>query len=282
MGRRTPGDGPTDRPRGLRAVVRRWPVLAFCLLLAAASWPVQLVIGRSVLLAPVGPSVCAFVVVALAEGRSGVRELWGRVLRWRVPLRYHVFALTGLGAGTLAVAYAATAVAFPDRQLAAPSTAVLVSAPINLVAIFVLAGLGEEFGWRGFLQVRLQARRPGPGGPARAALLVGALFAAWHVPLIVVEQDGVTTALLWFTAGTVGISLVYAWLFARTGGSVLLVAMMHAGQNTWTGLLYQDVFSFAPAFFDAVVQVTAVGAGVLTLVLTCGRLGLGALGLRVR
>lgn len=70
-------------------------------------------------------------------------------------------------------------------------------------------------------------------------------------------------------------------LWGRTRSSVLLVAM-HAGQNTWTRLLHQHVFSFAPAFFDAVVQVTAVGAGMLTLLLTRGRLGPGALGLRVR
>lgn len=256
--------------RGLRAIIRRYPVVMFCLLLAAGSWPVQVLAGRSVALVLVGPSVCAFVVVALGEGRAGARQLWLRVLRWRVPGRYHLFALTGLGASIVGVAYAVTAIAFPG-DLAAPSAAVLVSAPLNFLLIFLLVGLGEEFGWRGFLQTRLQVR----SGPLRATVLVGVLWAVWHFPLVLTEQGGITPTLAWFTAGTIGASLVYAWLFNSTGGSVLLVAMMHTAVNTWAGLPYQELFSFDPpgfGFFDALAQTTAVALGALVLLLTRGRL----------
>ncbi|MCO1656504.1 CPBP family intramembrane glutamic endopeptidase [Pseudonocardia humida] len=249
-------------------IVRRHPVVVFCVLLAVVSWPVQVFMPGSAVLTLVGPSVCAFVVTYLAQGREGVRALWRRVLRWRVPVRFYVVALVGLGATVLAVAYAVTAVFFP-ADLAPPSVPVLLSTPINFVLIFVLAGLGEEFGWRGFALPRLQERH----GSVRASVVVGLLWAVWHYPKILVEYGGPTATLAWFTVGVVAASVVYAWLFDATGGSVLLVALMHAAENTWTGLPFREVFSFVPpgfAFFDAVRECTFVLMAV-AVVLLAGR-----------
>lgn len=94
------------------------------------------------------PSACAFVVTWLADGGSGVRELAGRLLRWRVPLRWYLFALFGIGATYWPAACAVTAVFFP-MQLATP--------PLGswALAITVLSpGSGRSSGgagscWRG-------------------------------------------------------------------------------------------------------------------------------------
>jgi membrane protease YdiL (CAAX protease family) len=45
--------------------------------------------------------------------------------------------------------------------------------------------LFEEFGWRGFLQARLQQVMP----PWVAAICVGVLWAAWHAPALPRELD---------------------------------------------------------------------------------------------
>ncbi|GAA3729826.1 membrane protease YdiL (CAAX protease family) [Spinactinospora alkalitolerans] len=55
----------------------------------------------------------------------------------------------------------------------------MTSAAVNFALIFVFAGLGEEFGWRGPALPRLQQSR----GPLAASVLVGLMWFAWYLPL---------------------------------------------------------------------------------------------------
>lgn len=72
-------------------------------------------------------------------------------------------------------------------------------------------------------------------------------------------------------------AVIYTWVFHRTGGSVLLVALMHAAGNSWGGLLYSSTFVADPpgrtGFYAVRVGVYVVVA-VAVVVLTRGRLGL--------
>ncbi|TCK26611.1 CPBP family intramembrane glutamic endopeptidase [Pseudonocardia endophytica] len=247
--------------RGLARLIQRRPVIAFCVLLAAASWPVQIVVPGSLLLSLVGPSVCAFVVVAIANGRAGAGQLWRRVLRWQVGVGYYLFAVIGLGVYLLVVTYSVGTALFPD-QIATPTAALAVSIAVNLVLQFVLVGLAEEFGWRGFLLPRFQRRY----GPMRAALVVGALWWVWHLPLRVVSGDS-SMRLAWFAVGVLAASVVYAWLFNSAGGSVLLVALLHAGENSWTGVPFQTLFRVSPQDFDVLSAASQIAYVVLALVI---------------
>lgn len=89
-------------------------------------------------------------------------------------------------------------------------------------------GALEEFGWRGFAQPILQERYTA----ARAALLVGGVWTVWHYYLFfnavpwTREIDFVL-----YAARLVAASLVYAWIYNGTGGSVLLVMIYYATGN---------------------------------------------------
>ncbi|MCB2209320.1 CPBP family intramembrane metalloprotease [bacterium] len=104
----------------------------------------------------------------------------------------------------------------------------LVLAPLlNAVATF-----GEEFGWRGYLQMKLM-----PLGPRKAILLTGLIWGVWHWPLIMMGHNyGLDyfgapflglLAMLWF-AVVVGVLL--GWLTVRSG-SVWPAVIAHAGLN---------------------------------------------------
>jgi membrane protease YdiL (CAAX protease family) len=246
---------------------------AYVGLLLALGWPVMIAGPRgapSPVLTLVGPSACAFVVTFVAHGGAGVRELAGRVLIRDAPWWLYLFTCVGVGACVMATAYAVTVIIFPTGLTAPPASA-LVPLALNFVIIFVLAGLGEEFGWRGFALPRLQDR----WGPVRGTTVVGLLWFLWHVPLIV-GVDGWPTTLVLFFALVMADSVVHTWVFNRSGGSVLLAALMHAAGNTWGGLLHRSVFSFEPPgypFFDAVRVGTYLVLAVVVLVATRGRLG---------
>lgn len=80
-------------------------------------------------------------------------------------------------------------------------------------------GAWEELGWRGFAQPRLQRSR----SALTAGLIVGALWAGWHLPLFLGNMIPWPNLLVVFALG-----IIYAWLFNHTQGSVLIAYLAHA------------------------------------------------------
>src|SRR5207244_4355031 len=121
----------------------------------------------------------------LAEaGWGSVRALLGRATRWRVPVRWYALVLLGYGLVCLsAVGLTSLAGGFsPDlgKLQHLPDGAPLSFLPVMFLLILVVGGpLGEEFGWRGYALPRLQAGH----GALAASLLLGILWAGWHLPL---------------------------------------------------------------------------------------------------
>jgi len=69
-----------------------------------------------------------------------------------------------------------------------PLWIVVATAPINMVLgafiNVVLGTFGEEFGWRGFLQPRLD-----PMGAVASLVLVGVIWGFWHAPIILLGHN---------------------------------------------------------------------------------------------
>jgi membrane protease YdiL (CAAX protease family) len=101
------------------------------------------------------------------------------------------------------------------------------SLPI-FIAMFIVLGVAEELGWRGYAFARLQPRY----GALVASLIVGALHALWHLPLWFAPGVDLSSApypvyALWVVA----CSVVWSWIYNGTDGSVLLAGLAHATTN---------------------------------------------------
>ncbi|MBB5910484.1 CPBP family intramembrane glutamic endopeptidase [Actinoalloteichus hymeniacidonis] len=193
-------------------------MLGFYVLLLVVSWPLQIIGGPHAMVAIVlvGPSACAFLLTLAVDGRVGVVASTADLEGGRpvVPRRVRSGRLCARGGlpGHRSV--------LPNRS--GPTTDVGAGVgPDQSRADLRARGLGEEFGWRGFVLPRLQQRH----GPVVASGLTGVLWFGWHVPLIVTGNDLWLPILLAFFLGILGDSVIYTWLFNRTGGSVLLVAL---------------------------------------------------------
>jgi membrane protease YdiL (CAAX protease family) len=104
-----------------------------------------------------------------------------------------------------------------------------------LVSSLVLTPLffGEEFGWRGYLQVRLVA-----GRPILAAVLTGLVWGVFHYPLIVLGFEGyenIALGLIVFPVFTVLMSIMLGWLRQRTGG-IWAGCLAHSAADMTGGL----------------------------------------------
>jgi membrane protease YdiL (CAAX protease family) len=176
-----------------------------------------------------GPMIAAFVVTAACDGRPGVRALAAEMVRWPRRWRWRLAALSPLAFLAVALLVAAALGRLPAAGDYGRMSGVPAGIGLVLVAL-TLNGFGEETGWRGFAQPRLQERL----GPLRGTAVVAALWAGWHVPLFLVMASyrGFGVPLLFgFLIGLACGAVVLAAIYNGAGRSVLAVAVWHALYN---------------------------------------------------
>ena len=88
--------------------------------------------------------------------------------------------------------------------------------------------LGEEFGWRGFALPRLL----GHWRPLAAALILGAIWWAWHLPTFFISTMSQSElSIPVFLVNSLALSVIMTWLYQRTGGDLLLMILVHVAAN---------------------------------------------------
>jgi membrane protease YdiL (CAAX protease family) len=233
----------------LRSRIADHPLLAFALVTLVWSWTAWLAGSLladptpilAVLVGAWGPTVASLVVVASEGGRPAVRDLLGRLVRWRVPARYYLFAVGVVPATLLLAVTGLVLVGGP-----VPSATVPADLPgrweyallpvVFLTNAFLGGPIAEELGWRGVAQPRLAERL----GTLPAGAVVGLCWGLWHLPFFVLPGTGIVVGglpLLAFVALTTCWSILVGWLVTVGRGSVLLAVLFHTSVNTTFGTL---------------------------------------------
>ena len=235
------------RSTALLANLRRHSVVSYFVIAFAISWAIWIpmaLAGVRVIQASawpshvpgmIGPIVAAFLMSAAVGGGAGVKDLVSRMGRWHVAGRWYLVALSPLAFFAIAaVAMVVTGRGWPAlSELGKFSGLPVVAAPVMWLMLLVLA-FAEEAGWRGFAVPELLKTR----SFLATALVIGLLWALWHVPSVfVIEQYqhmGLAIVPL-FLFGMVSGSIFLTWLYRASGGSVLLVALWHGSYNLVSG-----------------------------------------------
>jgi uncharacterized protein len=186
--------------------------------------------GPVFLLGVFAPGLVALALTARDDGIDGVARLLARIGRWQVAWPLYLFALgymtvTKLAAAGIVRLSTGAWPAFGDTPW-----------PLLLAAAVATAWAqaGEEVGWRGYALPRL-TRRMGLGS---AGVLLGLVWALWHLPLFFIPgtgSDGQSFAL--YLMHVTALSVAMAWLYWRAAGSLLLVMLMHAAVNNTTNIV---------------------------------------------
>ena len=152
------------------------------------------------------------------------RALLHRIGQVEVSWRWYAFALGFMVTIklTAALVHRLTMGAWPrfgSESLFIILPAILISTPFQA---------GEEIGWRGYALPRMASR----WGLARASVLLGVIWAFWHLPLFFLHfGDTYGQSFAVYLTQVTAISVAMAWLFAQTKGSLLLVMLMHSAIN---------------------------------------------------
>lgn len=135
------------------------------------------------------------------------------------------------------------------------------------VLLSLFTATGEELGWRGLLVPELAKLT----GFRNTALLSGAIWTAWHMPLVILGgYNGGPTPLAFsiacFAIMVMGVSVFMAWLRLHAG-SVWPCALLHATHN----LFVQGIFEAATVDRGATPWLTGeFGAGLAVMALLLG------------
>ncbi|NGY61594.1 CPBP family intramembrane metalloprotease [Lentzea sp. NEAU-D13] len=278
-----------------RALVLRYPLITFFTLAFGISWlawtpyvlsldglgvlnfryPDFLIGNQLTAILPgayLGPLTAAFTVTAVTEGREGLRRWRRRLFQFRAGVRWYAFALLAVPIaillGTLAMEGAEEAVRLPSLMV----LAVYVPA---LVAQVLTTGLAEEPGWRDFALTRLQNRHH----PLVATLILGVLWAGWHVPLFLTPWGGPNVGaetIALFTVVALEMSVLITLVYNKGRQSVPLVMLLHCSINNFQSLVWSEVF---PGDDPRWLWGPALGLGLLSAIViaaTRAKLGHGA------
>lgn len=256
----------------MSTIIRKYPALSLLVLAWILGMAPLLAVNAGLLpaafdqLGAFSASLAAIILAAIEGRRGGVRELLGRFLIWRVGLQWWAFALLSTVIPSVLGLYLFQMLGGPavDWSDLKPITSVI---PM-IILLTVLAGMGEEFGWRGFLLPRLQARH----NALVSSIYVGLTWGAWHVPLFftkgttqyqwITEGGGeLVTAIVGYTVFCVAWAIQYTWLFNNTRGSVLLASVLHGAGNAWIGgyiNVYRSDFGGILTFTAVMVVVSII------------------------
>ena len=279
---------------GLSVWIRQHPIAAYFMVAFAITWSLHMpmVLGKQglgifpyevpmtvfiilfILGAMAGPTLGAFLVTYVLDGKEGRKKLFRRYGQWRVRWPWYVLAIFGFPmiyiiAGSIVLG------SVPLADLAANWTTFF--SPY-LVAVLIFPAFitwGEEPGWRGFALTRMQERYH----PLLSSVIVGFIHSLWHLPVFFLISGPVAFGpfdLVEFvrnTATSIAIAIIWTWVFNNANGSILIAVLIHASLNATPGWVSLLIPSFPMDAAGGMVLGFYFAAAVALIFMTNGRLG---------
>jgi len=262
-------------------LIKQYPLISFFFLAYAIFWIIWIpliphlqnlatfdIAPWVIFLALVGiyaPTFAALIVVSVSEGHNGLKRLLAPLWDWR--LRWTWYATAIFLPLVLAVAAVLIHLGITKQYSLLTSFNWLAGVPVFFASIpllmltkLPLGPMAEELGWRGFALPRLQRRM----SALSASLILGVLWALWHLPAFWVpgaalSMDELPTmmGILQYVVNVVGLTVVFTWLYNSTRGSLLIDFLFHAAYNALPTLLFVTT-SITPSSFTWVTWTVAI------------------------
>ncbi len=208
--------------------------------------------GR-LLLATIVPSLVGIVMALIEGGWRGLGQLLGQVTRWR-------FGLGWYGVAIFLMPLVWLIALLIGRLLGGQAPAV------RLDFLIPVAAVGEELGWRGYALPRLQGRL----GALPAALLIGVVWAAWHLPYYAYPSIhplplGIDFTL--FALAIISEIVLATWIYNSTSGSVLATMIYHHSIHL------ASIVPVVPGLLGTVIlTLVQIGAAIIAVATSAGTL----------
>lgn len=197
-----------------------------------------------------GPAMFAIAFVA-AEKNTSVKALLEQYVRVKAPPQVYLVALCTVPVLLLITQQVAPLV------LPGLSWTHFAALSIPQMVVIPLISIGEELGWRGYLQPRMRKHFSLPV----ASVIVGVVWALWHMPGYIFKTgvvEGISFS--WFCAWVVSGAVIIGWLYERSG-SVFVAVLFHTSANaSFNMILVMPNEAGSPILFQVFVVLAAITA----------------------
>ena len=231
-------------------------ILAFVVIAYAVSWAIWLTGILSIdgltgiederftaflLAGSFGPTVAALVMAGYTAGRSSIVSLLKRLILVRVDWR--AYLVTFFLMPTIGLVFYLVLGISAKIALWKIATTMIALVPLNAFLggiIFGFGPLGEEMGWRGFLQSRLQGR----ASSVTTAIVIGLVWAFWHLPAFGFAdfRNGLNWSqfVVLYPLSIIPIAFIMGHLWRWSNGSLFIAIFFHGVLNTTAANLMRD------------------------------------------
>lgn len=233
-----------------------WPCFVLVVVLSSGSQPASAfrssVRGFLLFVGIFAPSFVAVALTASIGGRQAVIALLRRLFQWRVSGRWYAFALAYMASIKLAAALVHRLAMGTWPRFGDDAWYIMLAA--TFFSTVVGGQAGEEIGWRGYALPRLSHRF----GLGTASLVLGIIWALWHLPLFYLPgADTYHQSFPIYALQVTALSVAFAWLYAQTQGSLLLTMLLHAAINNTKDIV--PSIAVPAATHPFIVRATPVG-----------------------
>jgi uncharacterized protein len=230
-------------------------------ILSGTSWQTDPMFPLAISLMLAGPPIAGILLIILVSGKDGLRELFSRLIKWRVGTRSYAVALLSAPLLQMVVLLTLSFVS-PEFLPAIVKTGDKTTLLLSGIGVGLIGGLIEELGWTGFVIPRLRLAH----GAITTGMIVGILWGVWHllqmlwvgrtssepIPLAIFLPQYFFSAIASLTAFRVLMVRVYYHT-----ESLLLAVLMHGSYifstlfvlapptTAWSFLSYSWVFTAA-------------------------------------
>ena len=200
------------------------------------------------------PSLTGIILTVLFEGRKQAKQLLVEGFRVKIGLKW--FAAISL----LAIYFAAAWIVISSVLGEHFDYSRFLTMLPTFVPLIILGPLSEEYGWRGFALKRLIR----VVNPNIASLLIGLVWAMWHLPLFYMvgtNQYEHNLSFVTFLVSVTCSSFIYTYIYIKTNQNLFTAVLFHwlctfLSDVVQGGVVRSDLFNsleFVPGFIIGLV-----------------------------
>ena len=245
----------------MKYLVIKYPVASYYIITFIISWggltlliggpgkissqPIKASFLLLYLITVAGPIISGFLLTGLYHGKKGYRDLFSRLFKWRLPVKWYVIALLIFPLTVFAALFALSLfspVYMPGifdsgtHPIASAFGLPAGDKPTLVLFVFILGlfnGFVEEIGWTGFVTPLLLQKQ----NFIKAGITLGIMWGLWHLLANYLGSDsdaGSVSLLLYIPVLLFSFlppfRVLMTWVYRHTG-SLLIAVLMHASLN---------------------------------------------------
>ena len=186
----------------------------------------------AVIIAAFGPAAGAFYSLRTRNGKGSIKRYLKSLLDFRFGWKAWLIPIIVLGVSSWIAWILPELWGYPRLKMILPS---LWAFPLYLLIMIFFGGGQEELGWRGYILDRMEEHL----GPWLANLLLGMIWAAWHLPLWFIIIPGFTESYINFAGFiilTTGLSYFLSWVRQTSGKRPMACIVAHGLSNAYISI----------------------------------------------